>query len=728
KNVKKILSVVLAVCMMLLLIPMRSDAATVAPMVEQRRYVDRKIVYEGTKTATMVLTGVPYVKKVEPNDVILVIDRSGSMHNHLENMKSAAKGFVNDLNLRNHRIGIVSYGSDAIGFEITDDRSKLLSYIDSILLEGGTRIDLGIEKAVELLQNKRQDVQGSIVLMTDGAQDYNVKDYELTAAEAAKNAGYYFYTVALAPENSTPDKNLRKMATSEADHYSRMYSDELSQVYDDLADKIGTCNAKDVELTLDVGSDFELIPDSVETNIPKPEINGSTLTWKFPQLSAGDSSVWYDFTPKAGTALGSYPTMSGTLSYTNYLGDRVVVNIPSVMVEVTEYPPEITSVSPVIYDGLTPTDITVYGKHFNPQAKLYLEGVEQTNITVTETSIKFTAPAVNAVKSLEIRVVNPDGQDDYARLNAGPNPTIFSITPDTAPCNTVTNVEIKGMDFNGNKLTTQVTVGGRKCEVGSVSATKITAKFPALPVGTYDVMVKNADGGVNVLPQAYTTYDPDANKTGPQIFSITPNTVEEKTTTLVEINGNGFLGNKLTLKVTVNGTPATVKSVSASKVSVYVPALDAGTYDVVVTNKDGTSTTVAGGITYEAKPAPAPVPPVVTSITPNEGEQNKTHNVEIIGSGFSGNKLTLIVTVGGNPATVGSVSASKVTATVPALAAGTYDVVVKNPDGGTVTVTDGFKYVDTNANKPGPQITSITPDKVEEKKTTNVEIFGSGFK
>lgn len=52
------------------------------------------------------LSSIPVTGVTEPNDVILVIDRSGSMSADMDNMKKAAKNFVNSLNMTTHRVGI----------------------------------------------------------------------------------------------------------------------------------------------------------------------------------------------------------------------------------------------------------------------------------------------------------------------------------------------------------------------------------------------------------------------------------------------------------------------------------------------------------------------------------------------------------------------------------------------------------------------------------------------
>jgi hypothetical protein len=110
----------------------------------------------------------------------------------------------------------------------------------------------------------------------------------------------------------------------------------------------------------------------------------------------------------------------------------------------------------------------------------------------------------------------------------------------------------------------------------------------------------------------------------------------------------------------------------------------------------------------------------VNSITPNSGPTTGGTAVTISGSGF---ETATTVAIGGNAATVTSISANSISATTPAGTNGPADVLVTNPDGTTATLTGGFTYT-----APSPvTISSVTPNTGSASGGTNITIAGSGF-
>jgi hypothetical protein len=86
-------------------------------------------------------------------------------------------------------------------------------------------------------------------------------------------------------------------------------------------------------------------------------------------------------------------------------------------------------------------------------------------------------------------------------------------------------------------------------------------------------------------------------------------------------------------------------------------------------------------------PAPAPT---VASIDPAEGSITGGTEVTIAGTNFQDGAT---VTIGGSAAATSAVSATSITATVPAGAEGAVDVVVSNPDAQSATLAGGFTYL-----------------------------------
>src|SRR5882724_13255668 len=94
--------------------------------------------------------------------------------------------------------------------------------------------------------------------------------------------------------------------------------------------------------------------------------------------------------------------------------------------------------------------------------------------------------------------------------------------------------------------------------------------------------------------------------------------------------------------------------------------------------------------------------PTVGSVSPSSGTTAGGTAVTITGTNFV---TGATVTLGGTAATnVVVVSASQMTATTPAHAAGAVNVVVTNPDTQNGTLTNGFTYTSPTA----PTVTSVS--------------------
>ncbi|WP_429083869.1 vWA domain-containing protein, partial [Brassicibacter mesophilus] len=112
------------------------------------------------------------------SDIVLVIDRSGSMENNqrLDDAKAVARSFVNNILVEGdtaNRIAIVSFASDVeVESNFTANKQALLSAIDNIKSSGGTFIQAGLKQARELLNSSAADSK-NIVLLGDGEATYS---------------------------------------------------------------------------------------------------------------------------------------------------------------------------------------------------------------------------------------------------------------------------------------------------------------------------------------------------------------------------------------------------------------------------------------------------------------------------------------------------------------------------------------------------------------------------
>ena len=121
--------------------------------------------------------------QVEKTDIVLVIDRSGSMadNNRMANAKSAAINFINTMIPAddNLRIAIVSYSSSyqgaqlvTVNREFTRNINQLTSSVNSLTALGGTHTQAGIIQGQSLLTGSGADNK-YMVLLSDGEPTYS---------------------------------------------------------------------------------------------------------------------------------------------------------------------------------------------------------------------------------------------------------------------------------------------------------------------------------------------------------------------------------------------------------------------------------------------------------------------------------------------------------------------------------------------------------------------------
>ena len=169
----------------------------------------------------------------------------------------------------------------------------------------------------------------------------------------------------------------------------------------------------------------------------------------------------------------------------------------------------------------------------------------------------------------------------------------------------------------------------------------------------------------------------------PGIASVNPATGFALGDTLVTVNGGNFFAGTT---VSFGGAAATdVTVVNDRTLTVRTPPHAVGVVDVVVTNGDGLSATLAGSYTYQPNP-----PPSLTSITPLSGAAFGGSLMTVNGDFF---QVGATVLVGGKPLlNLQRVNSRLMRGTVPLGAEGAVDVSVVNPDGGTATLPGAFTY------------------------------------
>jgi len=247
-----------------------------------------------------------------------------------------------------------------------------------------------------------------------------------------------------------------------------------------------------------------------------------------------------------------------------------------------------TSANELIFGaGMTRTHFTGAGSGFisriitNPDADI----AEDQTVSSTG-SYNATAPTTSANWVMQMATFRASGQG-----SGNPAPTVTSISPTSGTTAGGTAVSISGTGF---LVGATVSLGGTAATgVTVVNSTTITATTAAHAAGAVNVVVTNTDSQSGTLTNGYTYTSSNPATT---VTSISPTSGTTAGGTPVSISGTDFLAGAT---VKLGGTAATgVTVVNSTTITATTAAHTAGAVNVVVTNTDAQSGTLANGFTY----------------------------------------------------------------------------------------------------------------------------------
>jgi|GEM_PF-1098646 len=173
-------------------------------------------------------------------DVMLVLDRSVSMSGDgLAGAKAAALQFVSLLDVRVHRVGLVSFGTDIrLEAALGADPVPVANGIQRLVAGGETNLGAALLATGRHLEARRRaDAQPVIVLLTDGHDTVQDADPVATALWL-KGWGVQIYAVGLG--ESADAASLDPLATDPAHVFLAPSPNELAPIYAQIVRRVGT--------------------------------------------------------------------------------------------------------------------------------------------------------------------------------------------------------------------------------------------------------------------------------------------------------------------------------------------------------------------------------------------------------------------------------------------------------------------------------------------------------
>lgn len=421
--------------------------------------------------------------------------------------------------------------------------------------------------------------------------------------------------------------------------------------------------------------------------------------------------------------------------------EQVTINPDTNMAIVTNEDPGAVAIiqlsNPVpILSSLSPTTagaggpgftLTLNGSKFlkSSQVKFGTQTLAAQFVSSGQITTNVPASAIAQAGSVQVSVINPapgggtsGGLTFTVNTSSNPVPLISSLSPGSATAGAAGfTLTIDGSNFIN---ASSASFNGQAVATTYVSSIRLTASVPASAIataGSFPVTVTNpAPGGGTSSAQTFTVNNP-----APTTTSIAPSSVlAGSAATSLTVNGTNFVGSST---VRFNGTSVTTTYVSATQLTATIPASQlplAGTFSVTVVNPapGGGTSNVQTFTVNNPVPTTASIAP--TSVVAGSAGFTLTLN----GAGFVGASS---VALNGQPLTTTYVSATQVTAVVPASAvatAGVLPVTVTNPAPG-----GGLSNSQTlTVNNPTPATTSISPSAVSAgSAATSLTINGSQF-
>ena len=256
--------------------------------------VDR-IDCSGTLKVTLALAASPDISS-NPTDIVLVLDRSGSMAGSpLVNMKAGANTFIDiideatdssqDGNIGSgSRIGIVSFADDATAdTQLITSVADLKDAVDSLTAGGSTNHADAFSKAMELFDPQSANAK-VMVMFTDGKTTAGPPPAPVAAA--ARASGIIIYCIGLIGSDGIDVSVLNDWATDpDASHVAVTPDDQdLEDLFRDLAANISKTGATNIIIDEVVKPAFVITSITPPTKGMAMMVNDTTLQWKISEL------------------------------------------------------------------------------------------------------------------------------------------------------------------------------------------------------------------------------------------------------------------------------------------------------------------------------------------------------------------------------------------------------------------------------------------------------------
>ena len=331
---------------------------------------------DGTLRVTLALTAAPDIIS-NPTDIVLVLDRSGSMAGvPLANLKLGAKTFIDIIEEATDgtadgqigsgsRIGIVSFADNAtVNAPLITSVADLKNAVDALTAGGSTNHAAAFNTAAQLFDPPSGNAK-VIVLFTDGNTTAGAPP--APAAAAARAQGIIIYCIGLVGADGLDVNAINEWATDPDASHVAITPDaaDLEELFAELAANISKPGATHIVIDEKVNPDFVITSVLPPTKGMASMMDSNTLQWTIEELGvvASESAV-LEFIIRHKAQTQGDKLVNASITYSDAEGNVVVFPKPEVEVrcDVVVYPEPCPTPVDLVVEGCADSVVVDLGE------------------------------------------------------------------------------------------------------------------------------------------------------------------------------------------------------------------------------------------------------------------------------------------------------------------------------------------------------------------------------
>ena len=297
-----------------------------------------------TFTVRLDLTAVPDISD-NPADIVLILDRSGSMTGApLAALKLAAGQFIDIIDKASDgsedgvigggsHIGIVSFADNATeDLPLSTSVADLKGAVNALMAGGRTNHADAFAKAAQLFDPASDNARYA-VLFTDGKTTVGPDPQPF--ADALKAMGVLIYAIGLNGSGGIDEQALKDWASDPSSKFVAITpnAEDLAKLFAGIAEDISKPGATDIVITDTVRSCFEIIAVGTPTNGSAVKIDSRSLQWNIDKLGvSGSENASLTFTVRHIGPCSGAVTVDESIDYSDNEDNEVEFPNPVLIV------------------------------------------------------------------------------------------------------------------------------------------------------------------------------------------------------------------------------------------------------------------------------------------------------------------------------------------------------------------------------------------------------------